>query len=146
MNAKIHFIPSPIFNFYTCFLYVVSHGSFLCGGEMSKIWFDILLLLKTVKEVLSRCGTRGLCIGIGIWQVCAAGMCRPTASFPLFPQSVSTQTDPAMSLLSQALKLSKLSSCFVFFWSFISRASCIVLQELNDLTVVSVKWVSIMKA
>ncbi len=34
----------------------------------------------------------------------------------------------------------------LFLWSLISRTSCIVPQELNDLTFTSMRWVSIMDA
>lgn len=66
------------------------------------------------EEVLSRCGTRDLCTSFplrGIWQICAsvqlecADQQAVEVSFPAFPLPVSTHTDPTMSSLSQALKL-----------------------------------------
>lgn len=95
---------------------LVSHSCFSSGSctfITYKLSCDILLCVLS-HTMRGSCGTRDLCTSFplrGIWQICAsvqlecADQQAVEVSFPAFPLPVSTHTDPTMSSLSQALKL-----------------------------------------
>ncbi len=95
-----------------CFSQCFSWGS--CTSRTYNLTCYCVSCHSLWEEVLSSRGTRDLCTSFpqrGIWQVCAsvplefADQHTVEVSFPVFPLSVSTQTDPTLSSLSQALKL-----------------------------------------